>query len=306
MKQMLRWLATTVAAGILATVFGGAWPARVRGQSKGAAKAQATAQSSAKAPHITVTLLVEPQALRSGATIWLGLRFQPVQGWHIYWQNPGDSGEPPKVDWQVPKGFDVADVVWPAPERLGHGTIVDYGYTSDVMLLAPLHLDVEAAVPASAAVTANVSWLVCSDVCVPGKATLSVNVPAKPEAESAPAQRKLFSEALARVPRPWVRFWRASVEDAGKTFVLTLERGKPETQAVFFPLDAEQIQNSAAQTVVQEPRGVRITLRKSDGLRKPIQVLRGVVVFGDGKAFDVTAPVLAADASAGDATGRKP
>ena len=40
------------------------------------------------------------------------------KGWHTYWRNPGDSGGPIEIDWDLPKGFSVSDIKWPLPERL--------------------------------------------------------------------------------------------------------------------------------------------------------------------------------------------
>jgi DsbC/DsbD-like thiol-disulfide interchange protein len=39
-------------------------------------------------------------------------------GWHIYWQNPGDSGEPPRIKWQLPSGVTATALEWPTPMRM--------------------------------------------------------------------------------------------------------------------------------------------------------------------------------------------
>ena len=61
--------------------------------------------------------------------------------------------------------------------------------------------------------------------------------------------------------------------------------------ATFFPLVPGQIENSARQDFVSTSEGFRLTLRKSDQLMKPIAVLKGLVVLGPGRAFEVAAPV---------------
>ena len=50
-----------------------------------------------------MTLLAEDGALKPGQTAWIGLYFDIEQGWHIYWVNPGDSGEAPRVQWDLPE-----------------------------------------------------------------------------------------------------------------------------------------------------------------------------------------------------------
>ena len=56
-------------------------------------------------PHGTLELIAQNQWIAAGHTLDLGLHFQLEKGWHIYWVNPGDSGEPPRVKWQLPTGL---------------------------------------------------------------------------------------------------------------------------------------------------------------------------------------------------------
>ncbi len=78
-------------------------------------------------PHGTVELIAENQSITAGHKLNLGLHFELEKGWHIYWVNPGDSGEPPRVTWQLPAGLAVVTKEWPAPRRLGVPSIVDFG-----------------------------------------------------------------------------------------------------------------------------------------------------------------------------------
>jgi thiol:disulfide interchange protein DsbD len=78
--------------------------------SAGTAHAQALTQAlkaperRAKALHTMVELLVDRQPDATTREVTLGLTFELDQGWHVYWQNPGDSGGPPVVLWQPASG----------------------------------------------------------------------------------------------------------------------------------------------------------------------------------------------------------
>lgn len=273
-----------------------------------AARGQVNPPREESSPHLVVSLLAEPKALRPGATLWLGLRFQPAPSWHIYWRNPGDSGEPPRVEWRLPAGVTAGDMQWPTPERLGKSPIVDYGYAGDTILLTRLHVGGNVSAEAKLNVGATVSWVVCSDICIPGKAVLSVPLGATTGEErklsgngsgmraGAPTRvsEKLLADAVRRLPKPLPPTWRATIVDEGNSFELTLVTGKPESRATFFPFVPEQVENAASQKVTALPNGVRLTLAKSDGLLKPISVLRGVIVPGDGSGYEIAAPVKAA------------
>src|ERR1700720_2790129 len=94
--------------------------------------------SSSPLPHGTLELIGENQWVTPGHEFFLGLHFQLEKGWHIYWINPGDSGEPPRVKWQLPAGLTAGAMEWPAPRRLGTSNIVDFGYEDAVTLVVPL------------------------------------------------------------------------------------------------------------------------------------------------------------------------
>src|SRR6266851_5732139 len=72
----------------------------------------ASAQTSPPS-HTTVQLVAEDGAFKAGDSTWVGVLFDLEQGWHVYWVNPGDAGDPPRIQWELPAGFRVGDVRWP-------------------------------------------------------------------------------------------------------------------------------------------------------------------------------------------------
>src|SRR5258708_3640393 len=82
----------------------------------------------ASVPHGTVDFVTENQWITPGRRTYIGLHFQLEKGWHIYWINPGDSGQPPRIEWHLPAGLSAREIEWPAPRRIGTSTIVDFGY----------------------------------------------------------------------------------------------------------------------------------------------------------------------------------
>lgn len=256
----------------------------------------AKAQSSAVGPHTVVMLLSDRGNLIPGDRIWIGLWFRMEKGWHIYWVNPGDSGEPPKIQWQLPAGFQVGPIEWPTPERLAAPSIVDYGYENEVLLLAPLHVPANLKNGERETVAARVNWLVCREICMPGRGQLSLTLPVNRaikewKGKASSADVALLLEAREKVPKRAPSAWRISALAEKDNFVLTVDTGKKETAATFFPLEPEQIKNDAPQVATPLARGVRLKLQESDGLLKPISVLRGVLVFRIGRAYEIAAPV---------------
>jgi DsbC/DsbD-like thiol-disulfide interchange protein len=243
-------------------------------------------------PHGTLELISENQWIASGQEFDLGLRFQLEKGWHIYWVNPGDSGEPPRVTWRLPAGLTPGAIEWPAPRRLGTSTIVDFGYDDAVTLIVPMHAEATLAAQPQAQVGAEVRVLVCREMCIPGKAQLSLILPIKSQPPSPDARTSdLFTAARKSLPRPAPAKWRFQVEDAKDSLVLTGNLGQQTTQAVFFPLAESQIDNATPQKLLPLATGFRLTLRKSDQLLQPIERLRGVLVLSADRAYLIDVPL---------------
>jgi DsbC/DsbD-like thiol-disulfide interchange protein len=261
-----------------------------------ACSASARAQSFSQT-HAKVAILAESNSLEPGHTAWIGLFFDLEQGWHIYWVNPGDSGESPRVAWTLPKGFRAGGIRWPSPIRLGTGTVIDYGYEGRVLLPVPLQVPAGYKAGAPAMLAADVKYLICREVCIPAKAHAALAIsPAGPAPADAAAARDLFRGARDHWPKPMPATWKAQVADDGKNFVLSVQTGSQEAKASFFPLEEDQVDNAAPQTLKPTDHGVQITLKKSDQLLKPIPTLKGVLVFGppgSDRAYAIAAPVAA-------------
>jgi hypothetical protein len=93
------------------------------------------------------------------------------------------------------------------------------------------------------------------------------------------------------LPRPAPRNWKVTAVSDGKDFIISIDAGAVQPQGVFFPLVPEQIENAVPQKVQPFPRGLRLTLRKSDQLQKLPPALRGLLVLSPGRAFEISAPL---------------
>ena len=241
---------------------------------------------------IHVSLVAEPESIAPGQEFWVAVRFQMEKGWHIYWLNPGDSGSPPSVQWRLPAGFQAGELRWPHPERLVTKYSTDYGYAGQMLLLASIRPPAGLAPGGKAELAGTVKWVVCREVCIPGKTDVALSLPVR---RTAPLRSSaLFDEARKRIPQPAPDGWRVRARTEKDVFVLSIETGQPIARAEFFPLEEQQIENAAPQPAAALPRGVRLRLKKSGQLLKPLPNLRGVIVFPPGKAYVIDAPVTGA------------
>jgi DsbC/DsbD-like thiol-disulfide interchange protein len=251
-----------------------------------------TRAESTAIPHGTLELVAENQWIAAGHDFNLGLHFELEKGWHIYWINPGDSGEPPRVKWQLPEGVTAGALQWPTPRRLGTPSIVDFGYQDAVTLIVPMHAESSLGLGEPAKIAAQVKVLVCREMCIPGSAQLSLVLLVKSESPAPDARtRNLFTSARKSLPRPAPTNWKFNLDEEKGSFVLTANVGHEITQAAFFPIAESQISNTASQKLLRTARGFRLTLQKSDQLLKPIERLKGVLTLADGRAYLIDVPV---------------
>jgi thiol:disulfide interchange protein DsbD len=249
------------------------------------------ASSSYSDDHLRVELIVDPvnNLYISDEINVAGLNFKLEPGWHIYWKNPGDAGEPPRVKWTLPAGITAGPLQFPAPKRMPLGPLMDYGYENEVQF--PLQLKVADGVKdGPVTLHAKVDWLVCRERCIPGKADLEV-------------QRNVFVglydltytgvptfiRFFDHIPKSLASFHKATFQPTPEGFRLTVETGRRELSATFFPEDQDIIDNPAPQKLTPTANGLILDLKKDASLTANPAQLKGVLELTGGRAYEIVA-----------------
>lgn len=254
-----------------------------------AATQPARAANSADAPHVHVQLVFPQTQLAPGAKAHAGLYFKLEPGWHVYWQNAGDSGEPPNIKWTLPDGISATPIEFPAPKRLPLGPLMDFGYENEVLF--PLSIDVaKTAKTGPAVLHAKVGWLVCREVCIPGKAELDEPVQIAP-GTSAPnaADVALWNRFANSLPTPLPANTNAIFQPTSTGFRLAVDTGRRETQAAFFPADQNILDNPSPQQVTPTATGLILDLKKDANLTAAPAQLKGVLELSGGRNYQIAA-----------------
>lgn len=265
------------------------------------------AQTRARTPQVEVTMLPETRSVRPDAPFRVAIRFAIAPGWHVYWTNPGESGLPSEVRWELPRGFRAGPPRWTHPERLEVYASVVHAYRGEAVVITEIHPPRDWS-GKRAEVGARVAWGVCREVCIPQEARLSVRLPVRTRAlRPSPAWRSMVTSAEARVPRTVPRSapgWRLQAwrTESGVTLrVLPAPGGSlPPGPITFFPEDGW-----AGAAVVAEGTagGVELRLRGATSGDGPAR-LRGVLVARSGWGAGGQVPALLVDAPLEGADGR--
>ncbi|MFZ0743477.1 MAG: thioredoxin family protein [Terracidiphilus sp.] len=246
--------------------------------------------SYADAAHLRVELRVPGSGLYSNDALnEAGLYFKLEPGWHVYWKNAGDSGEPPHIRWTLPDGITAGPLQFPAPKRLPLGPLMDFGYEDEVLFPFRFHV-AENVKPGPAILHAKVDWLVCREVCIPGKAELEVSREVyRKTHDLSVVEPPLFQRFLTELPKPLPSTAKALFQPTPQGFRLGVETGQRETVATFFPEDQDILDNAAAQKITPTAKGFVLELKKDANLAANPAQLKGVLELSAGRAYELVA-----------------
>jgi len=197
--------------------------------------------------------------LMPGQSLHVALVTDLDPGWHTYWFNPGDSGEPVAIDLTLPEGASAGEIFWPIPYPVATGPIINYGFEGSPVF--PIEVTVPEGVGSQFEIEASVYYLVCKDICVPESTTLSLNLPVSDEVIGDPVWGPRIVDAISASPVRAELEGSAQVEAEGLLIEIA---GRGDIQNPYlFPMDNKIVDHSAPQTFRAAENG--LALRQTAG-----------------------------------------
>ena len=223
--------------------------------------------------------------IRPGETALLAMRFRCDPHFHIYWQNPGDAGQAPTVEWQEKSGATIGDFIWPGPKLIDQSGVMNFVYEDETLLLMEVKIPADA--KGKLTFKGKTEWLECDDSgCWPHDKQVELTVQVGPgnpaykhDAKLYPAFRKTLT---------------ATATSDGKSLTVTLPAGEslPKT---WFP---QRNFISPTETTKQKHAADKIVFSLADATET---LTSGKLVFTtqaqDGGFVDVLVEQRAADAA---------
>ena len=99
--------------------------------------------------------------IRAGQKALVALRYRCDPHFHIYWQNPGDAGASPTVEWTEKSGTEVSGFIWPGPKLLDQAGVMNFVYENETLIL--MEVSVPAAKTGAFTLKGKAEWLECDD-----------------------------------------------------------------------------------------------------------------------------------------------
>ena len=257
---------------------------------------------------VHASLVSAQRSVQPGQPLTVALRMEHEPHWHSYWLNAG-TGYPTRLTWDLPPGWSAGDIQWPTPGLIkdSQGNVTGHGYSGVLYLPVTLTPPADARVGAPVALKAAAKWLMCADICVPGKADVGLTLPVSAEA---PAPNAEVSAEIARMSMPQdAQGWKLAAAKDAKHVTLRVA-GPDALEDPHFFAQEEFIQYDQPQTVAGNDHKTTLTLPLADDAEPVPDRLVGVLAYTDrsGKyrGLKVNVPFTSAAAAAavvGDGDG---
>lgn len=193
---------------------------------------------------------------KSAFWILFQLKLQP--NWHTYWQNPGDTGLPPKLSFEFPEGFQHGPIVYQSPQRIPVGPLMNYGYEDNAYYL------VEITPPAGyqhdeIPIKLHAEWIVCKTECLPEQAQLNLTIPVG--ATQLSPESDFIYTLLSRTQLPQIK---GTIKLSEKPQLEIMKSQIPYANQLqsmyFYPLQSGTIKPAAQQIVHQQDTTITLSL----------------------------------------------
>jgi thiol:disulfide interchange protein/DsbC/DsbD-like thiol-disulfide interchange protein len=234
------------------------------GLTLGSALAPVAAATPPDSPRARLDLVSEQAAIAPGGAVWLGIRQRIAPGWHTYWLNPGDSGEPLSMEWALPAGFRAEPIVWPHPERIPVGPAMSHGYTDEAVLLVRVTAPADAREGTTITLGGRASLLVCEKICIPEEQEIALTLPVR----AGPIAPSPDAPVIARARRavPVASPWPATIAVSPERVVLSFDARGLAAERVqdvwFYPTAWGLVEPAGRQEARVDSRGITLTLAR--------------------------------------------
>lgn len=233
--------------------------------------------------NVDAELITNVKSIQPGKEFWVALKLTAKQDWHTYWRNPGDSGLPTTIEWNLPEGFKHSGIQWTYPEVFVVEGIANFGYDKEELLLIKITTPKNLEIGKSVTLKAKVTWLACRVECVPEGEDLSLTIPVKNETpEIDDLINKKIENTLNKLPakNSEIKFTAAVKEN----FVIISGSGNFHKlkNVKFFPFEAGYYNHSAEQKLIQKENSFTLQIPLDDFKIGNPENVNGILFFENG------------------------
>jgi len=227
--------------------------------------------------HAKASLITNLQS-SSQESFFVGVRLEMQDGWHTYWENPGDSGNPFNARWSTDAGVIIENVSWPTPQTIPYPPLMTYGYEGDVVFPFQVFRSLDTELTE---ISVDFDFLICADICIPEKATLTLDL-------TSASLSDLLDQAISTLPTKLIS--TKSYVNADELKV-TFRSPKEFSSAYIFPRESNLFVYTPNQAIAKIDENIyEITLPL---VQDEIESFSGIISL-DGQGFQFEEQIASA------------
>ncbi|WP_017931271.1 protein-disulfide reductase DsbD family protein [Robiginitomaculum antarcticum] len=241
-----------------------------------------------------VTVVTDHDVIAPGQSFYMAVQWAMEPGWHVYWKNPGDSGESLQIDLDPRTAFMAGEIIWATPKAVATGPIINYGYEGRALFPVLITASEDSVPGETLTLSGSAYALVCAEICIPRTVPFSLSLRVgEPQIDN--RWQNNIERTLKKVPPPSAAKASAYLDD-GALFVdvadMELADGVIE-DAYIFPDEPSFISPSDAQQITLGPQGLRARLvpgyKTENGVESEIPFILAFTQDGEYKGVHLTA-----------------
>ena len=218
--------------------------------------------------HAKASLITNLQS-SSQESFYVGVRLEMQDGWHTYWENPGDSGSPFEAKWTTDAGVIIENVSWPTPQTIPYPPLMTYGYEGDVVFPFQVFRSLDTELTK---ISLDFDFLICADICIPEQATLTLDL-------TSASSSDLLDQAIDNLPTKLVKTTSAI---SGDELKVVFQSPKEFSSAYIFPREGNLFVYTTNQAITAiEDNIFEITLPLA---QEGVESFSGIISL-DGQGF---------------------
>ena len=218
--------------------------------------------------HAKASLITNLQS-SSQESFYVGVRLEMQDGWHTYWENPGDSGSPFEAKWTTDTGVIIENVSWPTPQTIPYPPLMTYGYEGDVVFPFQVFRSLDTELTK---ISLDFDFLICADICIPEQATLTLDL-------TSASSSDLLDQAIDNLPTKLVKTTSAI---SGDELKVVFQSPKEFSSAYIFPREGNLFVYTTNQAITAiEDNIFEITLPLA---QEGVESFSGIISL-DGQGF---------------------
>jgi thiol:disulfide interchange protein DsbD len=238
-------------------------------------------------------LVVDSFSPEMDSVISIGVLVNLKDDWHIYWRNPGDSGMPTDIEFNLPNGITASEIKFPVPEIFAADKIINYGYSHQVLLMSevfiPKHYPQK-----EISITAKLTSLICKDLCKAFDTTVTIKLDLSKSYLAEANIADLFDSTKSLLPK---KNHSLKISATSKSDFVYLKVIVDEINNVcsirFLSYEPAMFRNSINQNTIKKENHVELILEPDPfRVNDPTEV-NGIVILNDDntKAYEINLPI---------------